>query len=75
MKPSDIRDEIDKLALPEKLLLVEDIWDSIAASNADLPMPEWQEQELTRRYEQYKKGQLELHEWSAVHQGLRERHK
>ncbi len=35
-------DEITKLELSEKLRLVEDIWDSIAASNSELPMPEWQ---------------------------------
>jgi hypothetical protein len=39
MKAHEIRSEIEDLALSEKLLLVEDIWDSIAASNAELPMP------------------------------------
>ena len=34
-------DEINNLELSEKLLLVEDILDSIAASNSELPMPEW----------------------------------
>ena len=42
MKPNEIKAEIDRLDLTEKLLLVENIWDSIAASNSELSMAEWQ---------------------------------
>ncbi len=49
MRSSEIIKEIDNLALSEKLILVEDIWDSIAQSNAELPMPEWQKAELDKR--------------------------
>lgn len=42
MQPEQIKTEINRMELPEKILLVEDIWDSIAISNAELPMPEWQ---------------------------------
>ena len=42
MKPKEIKAEIDRLDLSEKLLLVEDIWDSIAANNSELPITEWQ---------------------------------
>lgn len=75
MRPEKIRDEISKLELSEKLLLVEDIWDSIAASNAELPMPEWQKQELDRRLQQYNEGTAELHDWKMVHESLREKYK
>ena len=54
MRPDQIKDEINRLDLSEKPLLVEDIWDSIAAGNSELPMPEWQKQELDRRYKEYK---------------------
>ena len=50
MKSEKIKQEINKLNLAEKLLLVEDIWDSIAQSNSELPMPEWQKLELDKRY-------------------------
>ena len=75
MKPDQIKEEIDRLELSEKLLLVEDIWDSIAASNSEIPMPEWQKQELDRRYKEYKEGNVELHDWKAVHEGLRDKYK
>jgi len=75
MRPDQIKDEINELELSEKLILVEDIWDSIAASNAEIPMPEWQKKELDKRHKEYKDGELELHDWDTVHKDLREKHK
>lgn len=75
MRADEIKNEIDRLELSEKLLLVEDIWDSIAASNAEIPMSEWQKKELDRRYQEYKEGRLELHDWKTVHEELREKYK
>ncbi len=74
MRSEQIKDEISRLGLSEKLLLVEDIWDSIAASNSEIPMPMWQKQELDKRYEEYKKGKLELHDWEDIHKGLRDKY-
>ena len=75
MNTDEIRSEIESLELSEKLLLVEDIWDSIAASNSELPLPEWQKKELDRRYNEYKEGKLELHDWKAVHEEIRDKYK
>lgn len=74
MKPDEIKDEIGRLDLSERLLLVEDVWDAIAASNAELPMPEWQKQELDRRQKAYESGELGLHDWHSVHEELRDKH-
>jgi len=75
MRPEEIKAEISQLELSEKILLVEDIWDSIASSNSELPLPEWQKQELEKRYQEYKKGNLELHDWTSVHENLRNKYK
>jgi putative addiction module component (TIGR02574 family) len=75
MRPEQIKDEVSRLELSEKLILVGDIWDSIAASNSEIPMPMWQKRELDRRYEKYKEGKLELHDWEDIHKALREKHK
>ena len=75
MRPEEIKQEIKRLNLAEKLLLVEDIWDSIAQSNSELPMPEWQKQELDRRYKEYKAGGQHLHDWQSVHEDLRNKYK
>ena len=75
MKPNEIIKEIDKLDLSEKLILVEDIWDSIACSNEELPLPEWQKLELDKRYKEYQGQKLTLHEWKEVHANLKKKHK
>lgn len=75
MKAEQIKDEISRLELSEKLILVEDIWDSIAASNSEIPMPEWQKQELGKRYKEYQEGALALHDWRSVHEDIRNKYK
>ena len=75
MRAEEIKIEIDGLELSEKLLLVEDLWDSIAASNSELTMPEWQKEELNKRYKKYKQGKLELHDWKSTHEELRGKYK
>jgi putative addiction module component (TIGR02574 family) len=75
MRPEQIRNEIDRLELSEKLILVEDIWDSIAVGNSELVLPEWQKAELNRRYGDFRDGRLALHDWTEVHGRLREKYK
>ncbi len=75
MKTNQIFKEIDKLDLSEKLLLVEDVWDSIARSNSELPLHEWQKVELNKRYKEYQSGQLILYDWKSVHEEIRKEHK
>jgi len=75
MEPDKITDEIKRLSLSQRLILAQDIWDSIALESGKLPMPEWQKRELEKRYGQYKQGTLGLHDWREVHAELRERYK
>ncbi len=46
--------KIDELAIDERLKLVEDIWDSIAAEQDALPLTSAQRAELDRRLERYR---------------------
>ena len=75
MKAEAIRKEAIRLGLAEKLLLVTDLWDSIALDNAEVPLPDWQKRELDKRYEEYRTGKQGLHDWQAVHEGLRNKYK
>ncbi len=45
MNPTSIFD----LSPSEKLQLVEDLWDDLAATPESVPVHDWQRQELTRR--------------------------
>jgi len=75
MEPEKIAAEINRLSVSQKLILAQDIWDSIAQVSGQLPMPEWQKNELSKRYGQYKEGGMQLHDWHEVHDELRERYK
>jgi putative addiction module component (TIGR02574 family) len=62
--------ELETLSLPEKLQLVEDLWDSIARSAADVPIPEWQKEELTRRKKRYLQNPDSAQPWSQVKKSI-----
>jgi putative addiction module component (TIGR02574 family) len=42
-------DSLFDLTPPEKLQLVEDLWDDLAATPSDVPIHDWQKEELARR--------------------------
>jgi putative addiction module component (TIGR02574 family) len=45
--------EISNLSTPEKILLVEDLWDNISADDASIPVPESHKAELDKRYKRF----------------------
>ena len=53
MRISDMP-EIAKLSVPEKILLVEDLWDKIVSDEFDIPVPESHKKELSKRLRRYK---------------------
>jgi putative addiction module component (TIGR02574 family) len=52
MRVKDIP-EISKLSTSERILLVEDLWDSISLDEADVPVPESHKTELNGRLRKY----------------------
>ncbi len=44
-----LRSELNNMSVAEKLELLEALWDSIAASPDELPVPDWQKGELATR--------------------------
>jgi putative addiction module component (TIGR02574 family) len=75
MTEKELIKEIANLNISERILLVEDIWDSIAQANNELPLHEWQKQELNHRYNDYKNGNLKLQDWNSVHSELKDKYK
>jgi len=73
MVVDNILQDIDQLQLNQKIVLVESIWDSIAKQSDTLPLPQWQKQELDKRHQEFKSGDVELFELKSVHQVLREK--
>lgn len=59
-------DEIRKLSVAERLELVEDVWDSIAAEAGALPVPESHRQELARRRQEHRDHPEDVIPWEEV---------
>jgi len=58
--------ELEILSVPERLQLVEDLWDSIAKSKTNIDIPEWQKKELARRKERYLQNPDSALPWPEV---------
>ena len=49
MTPKSILEQALRLPVEERLELVEQLWDSIAADASKVPVPDWHKAELDRR--------------------------
>jgi putative addiction module component (TIGR02574 family) len=61
------------LSISERILLVEDIWDSIVEVSEEVSLSPAQEQELELRLDTYHRNPDEGSPWSAVRERLRNR--
>ena len=53
---SDLTRQIKKLTIPERIVLVEEIWDSIAEENEAFKLSKSQKEELDRRSKSHSSG-------------------
>lgn len=58
----------------EKLQLVEDLWDDLAANAVDVPLFDWQLEELERRAAKFRANPESGLSWEEVKRRIRERH-
>ena len=62
------------LSPSEKLQLVEDLWDDLAATPADVPIAEWQIEELDRRKANLMRNPASGISWEEVKRRVRRHH-
>jgi putative addiction module component (TIGR02574 family) len=65
MKKTALTDVLE-LSVPERILFVEDIWDSIAAVPEAVPLTDAQKEELIRRLDAYHKNPSAGSPWDEV---------
>ena len=65
------RAEILKLSVSERILLVEDIWDSIAEAPEEIALSQAQELELDARLDAYHMNPTEGSPWAIVKDRIR----
>lgn len=58
--------DLKNLSLPEKILLVEQLWDSIAEDASKNPLPEWKKELLENRLSEHKKTPTSGSTWEVV---------
>lgn len=63
-------EDILRLSVTERVRLVENIWDSIAASPESLPITDAQRRELDRRLERLARDRSGLSSWEDVRSRL-----
>ncbi len=57
---------LDRLSIEERLALVEELWDSIAQSGADVPLSAAQQTELDRRLAEHEANPDDVVSWEDV---------
>ncbi len=68
----DYLGEILKLSVSERIILVQAIWDSVAAEpEENITLSNSQKEELDRRLEQDRKGEMTYSNWSDVKKRVR----
>ena len=67
------KSDILGLSVAERILLVEDIWDSVAEVPEAIPLTEEQRAELDRRLESYRRNPTGGSPWAEVRERIRER--
>ena len=72
MNESD--DSLFDLSPSEKLQLVEDLWDDLAATPSDVPVPSWQLEELDRRKANLISNPASALAWDEVKRRVRSHH-
>jgi putative addiction module component (TIGR02574 family) len=68
-----IKSDILNLSVSERILLVEDIWDSVAEVPDIVPLTEEQKNELDRRLDAYHANPAEGSPWEEVRERIRSR--
>ncbi|PYS24803.1 MAG: addiction module protein [Acidobacteria bacterium] len=63
---SDLTEQAKKLSIPDRILLVEEIWDTIAEENEAFELTEAQKQELDRRLESARTNPTQGRTWEEI---------
>lgn len=63
---ANLSGQISQLSIPEKIQLVEDLWDDIAAHPEKLAVPEWQKSELNQRKAKFQKNPQSASRWEDI---------
>jgi len=64
--PKEFVDKIKKMSINERMIIVEDIWESIISSNEELSLTEEQKVDLDKRLSDYYENPSDGSSWDEV---------
>jgi len=64
------REVYEKLSVPEKIKLVQDIWDDIARRPDEIELTPAQIEEAERRLKEYESNTRDVEDWKTVRQRI-----
>lgn len=62
--------DLNRLTAAQKLLLVSELWDDLAAHPTEIPVSREQMAELDRRMEAYRRDPSQVTTWEAIQQRI-----
>ncbi|MDH5680319.1 MAG: addiction module protein [Spirochaetota bacterium] len=65
-----IADEVAGMSIEDKIILVEELWDSIAETPEKVEIPEWHKNQLKQRMEDYSSQQEKPRPWPDVKKSI-----
>lgn len=66
-----IQAEFERLDILEKIRMVQDLWDQIATTPENVPVPRWHKEELDKRERERSKNGDQSEPWTVVEKRLR----
>lgn len=57
---------LDQMSVREKLEAISQIWDSLGETPDQIPVPDWQKEELKRRGERLDSGESTVSDWEEA---------
>lgn len=64
---------LEEMTTKEKLRVIEDVWDNLCHSNAEIPSPEWHGDVLRKREEMVQNGAAKFLDLDEAKRRLKER--
>lgn len=64
---------LHEMSLPQKLELMEALWDELSRNPVDLPSPEWHQEILDERRRRVQSGEEAFSDWEAAKEDIRRR--
>ncbi|HEY2930405.1 MAG TPA: addiction module protein [Acidobacteriota bacterium] len=65
--------DLKQMTLPDKLQLMEALWDELCSREEEIPVPDWHKAVLDEREQQIKEGKATFIDWETAKQRIGKR--